>query len=609
MDRLYVTGKHHRAIGWLDLVTGKRVLNSPARAELFERAVAEWQSTHREASPGPDASARRVEGGSPGDNDFFKERGAPLVDRPAAADTGIDIEDLFKRASTATSAEGRANCLREIDSLLPRASGPAERGRLLMCRARVYSNGWETAKVVEDARAATELFEEVGETALMLDAASLTAAHASRLGALSLAIEMATKSILGLDSVNDDRLLVEVTNRLGMVCYSFLNYDRAVKQFELGLAAAERCGDRAKVYRQLHNIADALLLAASRDREVAEGTVNEDNSRRYERLERAERVVQRLLAEGTPEMQRRSGSQRLRAELLVESGRAREAMQILEGTTDDTSIVQVAQRAALARVKARCLRALGRVDEALEMAERAVEIAEDSGDDIELMLSLDERLVAREATGDSQAALADAREVKRRMWSLHARQTAQLVEEVWTRADLERERSQLITQTAVAMHSAEEDALTGVGNRRLLERFLDHADLGSSTVVVIVADIDHFKMVNDTFGHEIGDRVLVTLGRLFTPEARSHQVVVRFGGDEFVFALLNCEMEMARVLAERIRLSVESHTWDDLNERLHVTISLGVARGLAKAWKSILVDADRSLYAAKRGGRNQVVCG
>jgi diguanylate cyclase (GGDEF)-like protein len=158
------------------------------------------------------------------------------------------------------------------------------------------------------------------------------------------------------------------------------------------------------------------------------------------------------------------------------------------------------------------------------------------------------------------------------------------------------------------MQSAEEDALTGVGNRRLLERFLDHPEVASSAVVIAIADVDHFKEINDSLGHEIGDRVLMTLGRLFTAEVRAHQVVVRFGGDEFVFALLDCELERARLLAERLRLKVASHSWGDLDDRLRVTISLGVARGRAEAWRSILVDADRSLYVAKRGGRNKVVC-
>ena len=84
------------------------------------------------------------------------------------------------------------------------------------------------------------LFEIAGDNELAADAASLGAAHASRVGNVSLASQLATKAILGLDSVNDDRLRMEITNRLGVLCYYYLDYDRAVEQFEFSLAAAER---------------------------------------------------------------------------------------------------------------------------------------------------------------------------------------------------------------------------------------------------------------------------------------------------------------------------------------------------------------------------------
>ena len=89
-----------------------------------------------------------------------------------------------------------------------------------------------------------------------------------------------------------------------------------------------------------------------------------------------------------------------------------------------------------------------------------------------MMLILDELVVAERDAGDLDAALADALELKRQMWALHRRQTAQLVEQVWARAELEQQRRSLEAQTAAAIGSAEEDALTRIGNRRLLERVL-----------------------------------------------------------------------------------------------------------------------------------------
>ena len=123
------------------------------------------------------------------------------------------------------------------------------------------------------------------------------------------------------------------------------------------------------------------------------------------------------------------------------------------------------------------------------------------------------------------------------MWAIHRRQTGQVVEQVWARAALEQERRPLEAQTAAAIRSAEEDALTRIGNRRLIERVLGDVAENQRALALLMADIDHFKRINDTFGHEVGDHVLRALGHVLAADARAGQVVVRYGGEEFVFAL------------------------------------------------------------------------
>ena len=127
-------------------------------------------------------------------------------------------------------------------------------------------NQYEYRRVLDDARAAMALFEEAGEAALAVDAASRAAVLASRLGELSLAADLVTKTVLGLASVYDDRLSAAVANRLGAYCCSLLDYDRAVAQFGMGLAAAEHAGDGYLVCLELYNMANALLLAVRADR-------------------------------------------------------------------------------------------------------------------------------------------------------------------------------------------------------------------------------------------------------------------------------------------------------------------------------------------------------
>ena len=513
---------------------------------------------------------------------------------------------LSSRAEQAASEAERASCLHDIDNALHGAVSLADRARLLMCRTAVRSNQWQTREVLEDAVAAMELFDEAGEPGPALEAASLAAGYASRLGELSLAAELATRCILGAGSLQDDHLMIEVANRLGIFCYSYLDFDRAVEQHTLALEAAERVGDSWKVFRQLHNLADVLLVAVRQER-AAGGSDGRYDRSGGDRLAAAATAINRLAEEAPPEVQRRMGVQRLQAELLLEQGRPEQALQLLRSTAPESgAIVWAAGQSALCLVEARCLRALGRSAEAAAVAMRAAELAEPSDDHHESMMILDELVAAERAAGDLAGALADALELKRRMWAVHASQTAQLVEQVWTRAALEYERRALEAQTQAAIRSAEEDALTRIGNRRLLERVLAELPRGNPRLALLMADIDHFKQINDTLGHEVGDHVLRALGRILATDARSGQVVVRYGGEEFVFALPSVELGAASDFAERIRLKVSSYPWNELGNELHVTISIGVSCGPASQWGSLLASADRALYLAKQRGRNRV---
>ena len=486
-----------------------------------------------------------------------------------------DYQELFQRASLAATPQACEECLAEIGRALESVTAPAD-------RARVRSNQWRTADVCADAMAALRLFEIAGEFQQAIDAASLGAAHASRLGELSLASELATRSILDLDSVTDDRLRVEIANRLGIFCYSFLDYDRAVQQFEVSLEAAERMADADKIYRQLHNIADALLLAFRQGQLSGRaGTAQ---------LDRAELTVRRLLAE-----------------VLCELGRPDEAAGVIDEFRPRTgAITPAAQRAALAWVEARCLRLTGRAAQAVTQASRAVTIAEASGDDHELMLAIEERAACEEAAGDLQGALRSARKVKALMWAIHQRQTKQLVEETWARVGLERDRRDLQARAAEATRSAETDALTGIGNRRLLERFLAADAVRDAGVAVIVIDIDHFKTINDTLGHDAGDVVLRRLGQLLRSKTRAGQAAVRYGGDEFVLALPDVKLGAACGFADRLRLAVLGHDWASVAPGLHVTASFGVACGPAASWQAVIAAADTPLYLAKQRGGNAV---
>jgi diguanylate cyclase (GGDEF)-like protein len=159
------------------------------------------------------------------------------------------------------------------------------------------------------------------------------------------------------------------------------------------------------------------------------------------------------------------------------------------------------------------------------------------------------------------------------------------------------------------------DVLTGVSNRRQLEQTLhdmwEHSQRLHEPLSLVMCDIDHFKSVNDEYGHQAGDAVLQQFARLLDAEVREIDRVGRYGGEEFVLLLPGTVLDAAVRFAERVRESVEKHefTYDD-GKSLHRTMSCGVA-----AWghpkvtdqEALIRAADEALYVAKEMGRNRVV--
>ena len=161
---------------------------------------------------------------------------------------------------------------------------------------------------------------------------------------------------------------------------------------------------------------------------------------------------------------------------------------------------------------------------------------------------------------------------------------------------------------------AKEDSLTNLPNRRALEQWLQGA-LPRATQVqpltLLMIDVDHFKHVNDRFGHAIGDRTLHTLADLIRQNCRYADFPARYGGEEFMLALPQTDLAMGIDVAQRLNHSVSAYHWAGIEAGLAVTISIGVATTIELSephiGDALIAVADRRLYAAKNGGRNQVV--
>lgn len=156
------------------------------------------------------------------------------------------------------------------------------------------------------------------------------------------------------------------------------------------------------------------------------------------------------------------------------------------------------------------------------------------------------------------------------------------------------------------------DELTGVANRRRIELFAEHAmqqaRKDGTSLAVLVLDIDHFKPINDRYGHAIGDRVLTTIAQDCQAALRQQDLIGRIGGEEFLIVLPGNDEAMARRIAERLRSAVEALHSPELPADLHITASFGLATlDLERSsWPALLAAADSALYLAKAGGRNRV---
>lgn len=156
---------------------------------------------------------------------------------------------------------------------------------------------------------------------------------------------------------------------------------------------------------------------------------------------------------------------------------------------------------------------------------------------------------------------------------------------------------------------AHSDPLTGLANRFALEeytRFLESHPSQFSQTCLMIIDIDHFKQVNDQHGHIVGDEVIQFVAQCLKDNVRTSDLLVRYGGDEFLVLIENIDFDNARKIADKIRSEVEdAYILSENGDQIQVSVSVGVAIG-AQSWISLFTKADKALFVAKGQGRNAV---
>lgn len=169
----------------------------------------------------------------------------------------------------------------------------------------------------------------------------------------------------------------------------------------------------------------------------------------------------------------------------------------------------------------------------------------------------------------------------------------------------------LLEYNEILEKQANEDALTGLYNRRkgreVLSAIAENPAMAGNCSVCI-ADIDFFKKVNDTYGHEAGDEVLVTLARVFEKSLRRKDFVARWGGEEFLFVFLNCNGDEACEMLEQVRKKVQDTVITAGGQEIRVTMTFGLAEFLhEESIDETLKIADEKLYCGKQEGRNRII--
>ncbi|MBL8310866.1 MAG: GGDEF domain-containing protein [Burkholderiales bacterium] len=261
-------------------------------------------------------------------------------------------------------------------------------------------------------------------------------------------------------------------------------------------------------------------------------------------------------------------------------------------------------------------RSLGRLGDARVALTQAIGWL-DGGSPRELASVWEELSLVHEEAGDFHAALKalrEARAIEHRLRDEAAHATAARLEQRAEIARLAESWSRL----------ASEDALTGLANRRAFEQTLAALDAGEATTAysIILLDLDHFKTVNDRFGHATGDAVLRTVAAVLRDQQRSGDLIARIGGEELAIVLRGATAADAAAVAQRLLHGISTHDWSAVHVGLAVTASAGVAASVDVPVTSraagapdgkgtaerVLALADQRLYAAKSAGRNRL-CG
>lgn len=504
------------------------------------------------------------------------------------------IEELANHARQWTVDRTGIDPIPEIETLMAKAEG-LDLARLHEARASAVQSS-SPQRAADDSLAAAALYAREGMSSHAAALAASAAGMAEVAGNWAGAIEHAVAATIQLQDVHlDDAQSARASNALCMFYGHMAAFEQAIPFGQRAVEAAARIDHP--------NLAAAAFVhgyVALEGIHAGAGTP----AMRDEWRSAVDAAVVQLRSIDDPVTARVLGGG-LRADAALLDDDLATATTMVENTDEVADAAGPLIQPWFAFVRACVARRHGELARAEELLTEALPGLEATSDDHCLVRALAERAVVRELAGDYAGALADAR----RQASLVRRWQVDRVEQfavlVAARAELERDGSLLRRQAGELVRAATEDPLTGLYSRRWLSRRVKELESLDSSGSILLVDIDHFKVVNDTYGHGVGDKVLTAVGDVLRASFRDGDVV-RYGGEEFLVPLLTDALT-ANAIAERARMAITHASFDEIVTDLRLTISVGIASGPMTRVRELIDAADDALYIAKQSGRNRVV--
>jgi diguanylate cyclase (GGDEF)-like protein len=508
-------------------------------------------------------------------------------------------EQLYER----DAARGATFAREAID--LARATGDVSgEAQGLYCLGRNLYSQADYPAVFETQNTALALFRASGNSEGEARCCNLLGITFKQLSDYGRALEMYEAALKGFREAGDYKWQARVISNIGNIEIQLGNHSAALELFEQALELRRQCDDNEGAGFDLNNAAFGRIQRAVQLRAAG------DTLSCQAECENALRLLDRSLA-----IARQYGYKRLEAICVETMGEAYQAMarpeialamsdQFLQLARDSNdNWIEAYGHACIGEIRHQ----LGQHADALVLLTTALTAFEQLGSRDEAARVLRALSQTHEAMGQLAEALTCLRKSSTIDQQLKNEETERRARALSTRRRLDAASQEAERYRRLAM----EDSLTGLANRRQLDErlaaLMREAQTRGSVLTVALADVDHFKGINDRFSHAVGDEVLRCVGEILRAQCRLGDLAGRFGGEEFMLVFRNLEMRAAAESCERVRRAVETYDWPSIHPHLRVTLSMGLATSSSVDHPQGLLDAaDHWLYEAKHHGRNQI---